>query len=69
MPQPDLSIFSVELGGHLAALTTRGPLDSTFDGDFNMTHAIGPHVFDGHIGNVEWNLKGLAHRGTRFSGG
>jgi hypothetical protein len=33
-----------------------------------MTHAIRRHVFDGHIGDVEWDLKSLAHRWTRFSG-
>ena len=36
-------------------------VNSTFDGDLNITEAIRRHVFDRHIGDVEWNLKGLAH--------
>ena len=44
-------------------------LNRTCHGDLNLTEGIRRHVFDGHIGNVEWNLKGLAHRRTRLSGG
>jgi hypothetical protein len=47
---------------------TRRPINSAFHGDLNMTDAIRRHVFDGHIGDVEWDLKSLAHRWTRFSG-
>jgi len=48
---------------------TRGSFNSTFDGDLNITAAIRRHVFDRHIGDVEWNLKGLAHHWTRLSEG
>ena len=47
---------------------TKGPFNSAFHGDLNMPEAIRRHVFDGHIGDVEWDLKSLAHRWTRFSG-
>jgi hypothetical protein len=47
---------------------TRCSVNSAFHGDLNMTEAIRRHVFDGHIGDVEWDLKSLAHRWTRFSG-
>ena len=68
MSERDLPIFTIQLGGHLATPMTRRPFNSAFDGDLNMTHAMRRHVFDGHIGNVEWDLKSLAHRWTRFSG-
>ena len=68
MSSRDLTIFTIKLGGHLATPMTRRPFNSAFDGDLNMTHAIRRHVFDGHIGDVEWDLKSLAHRWTRFSG-
>jgi hypothetical protein len=32
------------------------------DSDLNMTEAIRRHLFNCHIGDVEGNLKGLAHR-------
>jgi len=47
---------------------TRRPFNKAFHGNLNIADAIRGHVFDGHIGDVEWNLKGLAHRWTRFSG-
>lgn len=68
MSSRDLTVFTIKLGGHLATSMTRRPSNSTFHGDLNMTDAIRRHVFDGHIGDVEWNLKSLAHRWTRFSG-
>lgn len=68
MSSRDRTIFTIKLSGHLAAPMTRRPFNSAFHGDLNMTHAIRRHVFDGHIGDVEWDLKSLAHRWTRFSG-
>jgi hypothetical protein len=68
MSSRDLTIFTIQLGGHLATPMTRRPFNSAFHGDLNMTHAIRRHIFDGHIGDVEWDLKSLAHRWTRFSG-
>jgi hypothetical protein len=68
MSSRDLAIFAIQLGGHLATSMTRRPFHSAFHSDLNMTHAIRRHVFDGHIGDVEWDLKSLAHRWTRFSG-
>ncbi len=62
MSSRDLTIFTIKFGGHLATLMTRYAFHSAFDGDLNMTEAIRCHVFDRHIGDVEWNLKGLAHR-------
>jgi hypothetical protein len=47
---------------------TKRPFNSAFYGDLNMTEAIRRHVCDRHIGDVEWDLKSLAHRWTRFSG-
>ena len=69
MSSRDRTIFTIKFGGHLATLMTRYSFNSTFDGDLNMTVAIRRHVFDRHIGDVEWNLKGLAHRWTRLSEG
>jgi hypothetical protein len=69
MSSRDLTIFPIKFGGHLATLMTRYSFNSAFDGDLNMTAAIRRHVFDRHIGDVEWNLKGLAHRWTRLSEG
>ena len=68
MSSSDLTICTIQLGGHRATPMTRRPFNSAFHGDLNMTHAIRRHVFDGHIGDVEWDLKSLAHRWTRFSG-
>ncbi len=68
MSSRDLTIFTIKLGGHLATSMTRRPYKSAFYSDLNMTDAIRCHVFDGHIGDVEWDLKSLAHRWTRFSG-
>ena len=68
MSSRDLTIFTIKLGGHLATPMTRRPFNSAFHGDLNMTDAIRRHVCDGHIGDVEWDLKSLAHRWTRFSG-
>ena len=68
MSSRDLTIFTIHLGGHRATPMTRRPFNSAFHGDLNMTQAIRRHVFDGHIGDVEWDLKSLAHRWTRFSG-
>ena len=59
----------IKAGSHLATPMTRRPFNSAFHGDLNMTKTIRRHVFDGHIGDVEWDLKSLAHRWTRFSGG
>jgi len=64
----DLTIFPIKLSGHLTTPMTRRPFNSAFYGDLNMTEAIRRHVFDGHSGDVEWDLKSLAHRWTRFSG-
>ena len=58
----DLTVFTIKLGGHLATSVTRRPFNSAFHGDLHMTDAIRRHGFDGHIGDVEGNLKGLAHR-------
>ena len=62
MSSSDLTIFTIQLRGHLATSMTRRPFNSAFHGDLNMTNAIRRHVFDGHLGDVEWDLKGLAHR-------
>src|SRR6266511_5793685 len=64
----DLTIFTIKLGSHLATSMTRRPFNSAFHGDLNMADSIRRHVFDGHIGDVEWNLTSLAHRWTRFLG-
>jgi hypothetical protein len=69
MSSRDLTIFPRTFGGHLATLMTRYAFNRAFDGALNMTEAIRCHVFDRHIGDVEWNLKGLAHRWTRLSAG
>jgi hypothetical protein len=55
-------------GSKSITLTPEMAKHNSRDGDLDMTHAIRRHVFDGHIGNVEWDLKSLAHRWTRFSG-
>ena len=68
MSSSDLTIFTIKLGSHLATSMTRRPFNSAFHGDLNMADAIRRHVFDGHIGDVEWNLTSLAHRWTRFLG-
>ena len=68
MSSSDLTIFTIKLGSHLATSMTRRPFNSAFHGDLNMTKTIRRHVFDGHIGDVEWDLKSLAHRWTRFLG-
>jgi hypothetical protein len=68
MSYSDLTIFTIKLGSHLATPMTRCPFNSALHGDLNMTEAIRRHVFDGHLGDVEWDLKSLAHRWTRFSG-
>lgn len=68
MSSRDLTVFTINLGGHLATSMTRRPFNSACHRALNMTDAIRRHVFDGHIGDVEWNFKGLAHRWTRFSG-
>jgi hypothetical protein len=62
MSSNDLTIFTIKLGGHLATPMTRCPFNRAFHGDLNMTEAIRRHVFDSHIGNVEWDLKSLTHR-------
>ncbi len=62
MSSSDLTVFTIKLGGHLATSVTRRPFNSAFHGDLHMTDAIRRHGFDGHIGDVEGNLKGLAHR-------
>ena len=67
MSSSALTVFTIKLGGHLATSVTRRPFNSAFHGDLNMTDAIRRHGFDGHIGDVEWDLKSLAHRWTRFS--
>jgi hypothetical protein len=69
MSSRDLTIFTIQFGAHLATLMARDSFNSAFDGDLNMTEAIRRHVFDRHIGDVEWNFKGLAHRWTRLSEG
>src|SRR5712691_9572872 len=69
MSSSDLTIFTIKLGGHPATSMTRRPFNNAFHGNLNIADAIRGDVFDGHIGDVEWNLKGLAHRWTRFSGG
>ena len=61
-------VFSFFFPYNRATPMTRRPFNSAFHGDLNMTHAIRRHVFDGHIGDGEWDLKSLAHRWTRFSG-
>ena len=68
MSSRDLTIFTIKSGGHLATLMTRYAFNSAFDSDLNMTEAIRRDVFNRHIGDVEWNLKGLPHRWTRLSG-
>jgi hypothetical protein len=68
MSERALTIFTLTLGSHLATSMTRRPFNGTFQGELNMTEAIQRHVFDGHIGDIEWDLKGLAHCRTRFSG-
>ena len=52
----------IKAGSHLATPMTRRPFNSAFHGDLNMANAIRYHIFDGYIGDVEWNLKGMAHR-------
>jgi hypothetical protein len=68
MSSRDRTIFTLKLDGHLATPMTRRPFKSAVYGDLTMTDAMRRHGFDGHIGDVEWNLKSLAHRWTRFSG-
>ena len=64
----DLTIFTIPLGGHRATPMTRRPFNRAFHGDLNMTDAMRRHVCEGDSGDVEWALKSLAHRWTRFSG-
>src|SRR5512145_1114439 len=68
MSSRDLTIFTITWGGHLATPMPRCPFPRAFHGDLHRTDAIRRHVFDGHIGDVEWDRKSLAHRWTRFPG-
>jgi hypothetical protein len=68
MSESHLTSFTIKWGGHLATPMPRRPFKSALYRDRNMTDAIRRHVCDGHGGDVEWDVKSLAHRWTRFSG-
>jgi hypothetical protein len=66
MSEGNLAIISIHLGDLLATCMTRGPCNCTFYSDDKITVAICCHGLDGHIGDVQGNLKGLAHCLTLF---
>src|SRR6266446_7149322 len=61
MSEGNLSILSIHFGNLLATCMTRCAFNCTFYNDHKITVAICFHGLDGYIGDVQGNLKGLAH--------